>query len=82
MGSKEIAKLGFREAWAIIGLKGKAKYTHEVRGSAKKTTKLESVIGYAKITTKKTVTVKGGSLIEVESAGFEGGNYSKILING
>lgn len=82
MGSVEISKLGFRESWAFIGLKGSKKYAVEVRNKKSKGSLLESAMGFAKITKKVKEEVQGGSEFKIESAGFEAGNYARIFING
>lgn len=86
LGSKSINSLRFREGWAFIGVKG-------VRKSAeKKGYKVGTamIIGYGKITQKevrkeikvKHEKVKGGSRIEVQSAGFKNGNFVTINVAG
>jgi len=81
MGSKEINLLVTRESWAFIGVKGAKKFvekrSNQVVGTG-------AIMGYAQIVkkTKKVTKTKGGSQIEVESAGFKDGNYSLIKVNG
>lgn len=86
LGSKAVDNLKFREGWAFIGIKGMKKAT-EKRGEQVGTA---MIIGYGKVT-KKTVKkvvkqkaekVKGGSRIEVQSAGFTAGNFATINVNG
>jgi len=86
LGSKNISNLKFREGWAFIGVRGVKKST-EKRGN---TAGVAMVIGYGKITKKevrkevrtKVEPVKGGSRIEVQSAGFKHGNFATINIQG
>jgi hypothetical protein len=58
MGSKESKHLGFRDAWAFIGIKGMQK-TSEKRGEK---VGANLILGYGKIvkrTVKKTKTIEG-----------------------
>jgi hypothetical protein len=88
MGSNKIGSLGHRQGWAFIGIKGMTKFAE------KKGTKVGTglILGYGKITkrvSKKTKEVKqvakkvkGGSRIEVQSAGFTTGNFVSIKVAG
>lgn len=88
MGSNKINNLGFRQGWAFIGIKGMTKFA-EKKGKQVGT---GLILGYGKITkrvskTTKTVRqvakkVKGGSRIEVQSAGFKDGNFVTIRVAG
>jgi len=79
MGSSEINALGFREAWAFIGVKGQEAFT-EKRGATASTA---ASLGYAQEVRhyKKQTKVTGGSKIEVQSAGYTTGNLARVLIN-
>jgi hypothetical protein len=84
LGSKNLKNLKFREGWAFIGVRG-VKKAEEKRGN---TAGVGMIIGYGKITRKevrkevrtKVEKVKGGSRIEVQSAGFKHGNFATINI--
>jgi len=84
LGSNAIKNLKFREGWAFIGVKG-LKKSKEKKGEKVGTA---MIIGYGKISRKevrkqiktKPEKVKGGSRIEVQSAGFVTGNFATINV--
>lgn len=86
LGSKQISSLKFREGWSFIGVKGVQK-SSEKKGNQVGTA---MIIGYGKVTQKevrkqikvKHEKVKGGSRIEVQSAGFKHGNFATINVAG
>jgi len=86
MGSKAIDSLKFREGWAFIGIKG-LKKTKEKKGQK---VSLAMIMGYGKIERKevrkeikvKHQKVKGGSRIEVQSAGYKHGNFATVNVAG
>jgi hypothetical protein len=80
IGSVEVSKLAYREAWAFIGVKGQKKFL-EKRGATAGTGAIMSYATVTKTTTKST-KVDGGSKIEVVSAGYKDGNIAKIILNG
>jgi len=73
LGAKQLSNLKFREGWAFIGIKG-VKKSSEKKGMKVGTA---MIIGYGKVTKTevrkqikvKHEKVKGGSRIEVQSAG-------------
>jgi len=87
LGSKAISNLRYREAWAFIGVKGMQKAS-EKRGDKANKAGTAMIIGYGKITKKEVrkqiknlpKKVKGGSRIEVQSAGFTTGNFATINV--
>jgi hypothetical protein len=81
MGSQQVEALGIRNSWAFIGVKGQEAFTEE--RSATDAIGTGAILGYAKKVKhyKKETKISGGSKIEVHSAGFEAGNFAKVLIN-
>jgi hypothetical protein len=86
MGSKAIFRVGYRDGWSFIGIKGMQRMK-EKRG---KKVAQAMIIGYGKITRKevrkeikvKHQKVKGGSRLEVQSAGYLTGNFATINVAG
>lgn len=98
MGSLESKHLDYREGWAFIGIKGMKKMSEKrayfantnlilgygkiVKKTVRKTKTVEGVTKKEKVVKEVAQKVKGGSRIEVQSAGRMTGNYASINVSG
>jgi len=75
MGSQDIKKLGYKQSWGFIGVKGLKRYVEQ----SGVTTEFGTVLSYTKVVKKerKVEKVEGGSKIQALSSGSE----ARILIN-
>jgi len=80
MGANDIWKLGYRKAWAFIGIKGMKKKGVDNTGNTANT---GMILGFTKVVkkTKKVNKVQGGSKIQAVSSGYLDGNNARIIVN-